>query len=134
MASLRELRVGDEVLAESLRLEPELVVAYLDAVGDPSASGDLGIEADVPPLAVVALALRRLLERVELPAGTMHTGQVVRAVATVAAGEDLPMRWSVGRASTRSGSRFVNLDVRIERGGTLAVEGRVSLIVPGTGA
>lgn len=131
MASLRELRTGDEVLAETLRLEPRLVAAYLEAVGDAPSSGEGGSEPGVPPLGVVALALRRLLERVELPDGTVHTGQMVRAAATVSPGESLPMRWSVSRASSRAGSLFVNLDLRVERADAPVVEARVSLVVAG---
>lgn len=134
MASLRDLHVGDEVLAESLPLDPALVDAYLEAVGDTPSMEVAAGARPVPPLAVVALALRQLLGRVELPEGTVHTGQSLRASAAAFVGDELSMRWTVSRASSRADAFFVNLDLLVARAQEPVVEGRVSLAVPGAGA
>lgn len=98
-ANIAALPRGHRFPAATFRISPEGVGRYLDAVQDRSAAyGDAA-----PPLAIAALALRALLERLELPAGSLHAAQEVECRAAVPLDAELTMRGEVAQRSERGG-------------------------------
>src|SRR3990172_12457510 len=83
----RDLSKGMELPPRTFHLSPDWVRQYTAAVED-GAIGELGAGA-VPPMAVAALALRSLLESVELPAGAVHAGQELGFSRGVSTGQRL---------------------------------------------
>ena len=121
---------GYELEPAHFSLERVRVDAYLAAVGDRNAYGDI-----VPPLAVVALALAELQEQVSLPEGSLHTAQEVEHLRTVSAGEDLTMRGRIAQRSERQGFviSVIELDV-LGSDGSAAVRARTTVMAPGAAA
>jgi hypothetical protein len=100
--------------------------AYLRATGDATAYLDA-----VPPLAVVALALRALQEQLSLPAGALHTGQEAEQVSEARAGETLTLSGRVAQRSERQGMVISVLEYEVtgEAGGVI-VRARTTLMAP----
>src|SRR5438132_1546017 len=96
--SVSTLPRGYELEPAQFSLPRERIDAYLVAVGDRNAYGNI-----VPPLAVVALALAELQEQVSLPEGSLHTAQEVEQMRAVGAGEMLTMRGRIAQRSERQG-------------------------------
>lgn len=85
-ASLAKLKKGHRFPTAKLDLSSEWVTDYVDAVEDRAIEpfGDL-----VPPMAIATLSLRALLERVELPGGAIHVGELLAWGPAVRAGQRL---------------------------------------------
>jgi len=78
---------------------------YLEAVGDPlSHYMELGI---VPPLAITALALGNLLEKLALPGGSIHSAQEMNTIRAVRLGEELVGWAGLERPRQRGNLRFI---------------------------
>ena len=103
--------------------------AYLAAVGDRTDYGDA-----LPPLAIVALALKALQEHVALPEGALHTGQEVAQHAIARPGETLTMHANVGMRSERQGFVITALDYEVSNDGGLVLSARSTIMAPGTAA
>jgi hypothetical protein len=121
---------GYELSPAQFSLPRERIEAYLAAVGDRNAYGDI-----VPPLAVVALALAELQEQVSLPEGSLHTAQEVEHLGAVRPGDTLTMRGRIAQRSERQGFviSVIQLDV-IGGDGELAVRARTTVMAPGAAA
>ena len=124
--SVSTLPRGYELESAQFSLPRERVDAYLDAVGDRNAYGDV-----VPPLAVVALALAELQAQVSLPEGSLHTAQEVEHLRTVRAGEMLTMRGRIAQRSERQGFviSVIELDV-FSSDGEQALQARTTVMAP----
>ncbi len=108
--------------------------SYLEAVGD---ANPLYAETGLaPPLAVAARALGALLDTIELPAGTLHTGQEVEAHAGVPIGAELNLSGRIAQRSERAGLVISVLDFAVTAGGAGApcVTGRTTVMAPAVGA
>ncbi len=100
-ALISELPKGYEFPATALRITAEDVLAYVDAVQDTnSVYQDRGF---APPLAVAAQALGALLQVLELPPGTLHTGQQFECAAGVPLGASLTLSGRIAQRSERAG-------------------------------
>ncbi len=100
-ALLSDLPKGHEFPATELQITAEDVSAYLDAVQDAnSVYRDCGF---APPLAVAARALGALLDLIELPPGTLHTGQQIESAAGVPLGAPLTLSARLTQRSERAG-------------------------------
>lgn len=132
--SLADLPRGHEIPAAGFRLGADDARRYLDAVED--RTGAYGEDPDapgcVPPLAVAALALRAILEQVELPAGALHTGQEVEFRRPVSVGSLLRTRARVAQRSEMRGAviSVVEFDVAEEGSADPAVVGRATVMIP----
>ena len=60
----------------------------------------------------------------------MHTGQELTFSRPVAMGSAIRCSATVAANSVRRGTRFLTLDLRGERDGEAAVEGRAALAIP----
>lgn len=125
----RALAKGRELPAVAFQLSPGWVKEYIAAVED-GAIEAVGPRV-VPSMAVAALALRALLESVELPAGTIHLGQELAFLGSVAAGQKLTARAKVASSGQRAGWSLVTFDLQVEKeGGEAVMTGRATATAP----
>jgi hypothetical protein len=134
LPNVADLPRGHELSATHFRLGVDDVRRYLEAVEDRSNAYGHGTEgpAWVPPLAVAALALRAVLEQVEVPAGALHAGQEVEFRCPVPVGAFMRSRARVAQRSEMRGAvvSVIEFDVREEGSAAPAVVGRATVIVP----
>ena len=110
-------------------LTEEPVREYLGAVGD-----DLSIYASArlaPPLVLCAYALEAVLQRLSLPAGTIHSIQEMEALAGVAFGEVVHGQAVPERPRSRGGLRFMTVGYSLYNGsGDLVQRGKTTVLTP----
>ncbi len=110
-------------------LTKEWVQSYLVAVGD-----DLSVYEEsglAPPLALCAWALGAMLEKLSLPAGTIHSIQEMEAVAAVSMGSTVRGVAERERPRTRGGLSFVSVSYSIEDdSGNLVQRGKTTVLTP----
>lgn len=102
---------------------------YIEATED-EASPALGDEV-VPAMAVAALAIRSLLEGMELPAGALHVGQELEYRRALKVGEGLAVKAQVASVGERGGWSLAAIDIKIEdESGRAILIGRSTLMAP----
>jgi hypothetical protein len=130
--SLSDLPKGHEFTPASFDVSEEYLARYLDAVQD---TNTLYRERSLaPPLATAALALGSLLETLELPAGTLHTGQEIEMSGGVPIGARVTLRGRVAQRSERAGLiiSVLEFDLTPEGAAAPALSGRTTvMIAPG---
>ena len=129
---LPDLPKGHAFPETSLQITREDVGAYIAAVADTnSLYSDKGL---APPLAVAARALGSLLEIVELPWGSLHTGQELEMSAGVPIGAELTLSGRVAQRSERGGLVISVLEFSVTPAGqaTPSVSGRTTVMGPAT--
>src|SRR5690606_20784224 len=92
---------GERIPPFDLRIDGDAVRAYLDATGE-AAEGLW--EQYVPPLALGALALGGLMDRVQVPGGLVHTGQEYEFRGLVPVGATVEVQIAVAARSERRGA------------------------------
>lgn len=110
-----------------VELPADRVRAYAQATDDGSA---YAAEGYVPPLAVAALALGRLLEQCALPPGSLHTGQEVEFHAAVRAGSVLTMTGEITQRSERAGMVISVIEFVVGSDDGPVVTGRTTVMAP----
>lgn len=125
---LNTLGPGHALVDREIVITGPMADAYIRAVGDRCML--YAEERLVPPMAVAALVMAEAMDAVSLPAGTVHTGQELTFSRPVAMGSAVRCSATVAANSVRRGTRFLTLDLRGERDGETAVEGRAALAVP----
>ena len=125
---LNTLEPGHSLVDREIVVTDSMADAYIKAVGDESTL--YAEERLVPLMAVVALVMAEAMDAVSLPAGTVHTGQELTFSRPVAMGSVVRCSATVAANSVRRGTRFLTLDLRGERDGETAVEGRAALAIP----
>ena len=128
---LGTLEPGHTLVEREIVVTAAMAGAYAAAVGDANAL--YAQEGLVPPMAVAALVMAEAMDAVSLPAGTVHTGQELTFSRPVAVGAAVRCSATVAANSVRRGTRFLTLDLRGERDGGAAVEGRAALAIPEAG-
>ena len=113
---------------EALTISLEEADAYQAAVDCPAALYQAG--RVVSPMAVAALAMAAAMRAVQLPAGTVHTGQELESHRPVLPGTPLRCTAKVAQNSVRKGTRFLSLQFRVASKGETAVDGETSLAIP----
>ena len=127
---LNTLEPGHSLVEREIVITAAMADAYINAVGDTDAL--YAEEGLVPPMAVAALVMAEAMDAVSLPAGTVHTGQELTFSLPVETGSTVRCSATVAANSVRRGTRFLTLDLRGERDGGSAVEGRAALAIPET--
>lgn len=127
--SIAALPRGHEFEPATFTLPGAQVRAYLDAAGD---AGDYG--AHVPPLAVAALGLAALQERIALPEGSLHTGQEVDHASAARTGEALTLTGRIAQRSERQGFVISVIEFEVSAGGRRVLGARTTIMAPGEGA
>ncbi len=124
-----DIAEGAAIDLGSWTLTEKSVREYLDAVGD-----DLIVYSDAgmaPPLALCAWALGAMLEKLSLPAGTIHSIQEMEAVAGVAVGEVVHGEAAPERPRSRGGLRFMTVGYTLEnRAGDVVQRGKTTVLTP----
>ena len=105
--NIADLEIGHEFGEYSVGLSSEESERYGAAVG--RACGPDASEW-VPPMAVVAAGLSRLIDELGLAGGTIHASQGARFLRPVATGEELTATAVLRGNSVRRGARFATLD------------------------
>ena len=105
---------------------------YLSAVGD-----DLPVYLETgtaPPLMLAARVVGRLLERLSLPDGAIHSLQDVETVNATRVGAPVSAVAEVGPARERGGMRFLTVDyiVTENASGFELMKGRTTVLLPAT--
>lgn len=132
-ALLSDLPKGHPFPEITFRLAREDIARYLDAVAD---ANPLYLERGLaPPLAAAARALAALLDQVELPPGTLHTGQEIALDGGVPIDAPLTFRGAVAQRSERAGMTIVVLEFALTPEGNAAptLTGRTTVMMPARG-
>lgn len=122
---MANLSRGDQLDAFEVCLTTEDVVAYVAATGEQNSVW----EVSTPPLAIGALALGGLMERVGIPEGLLHTGQQFDFLRAVPHGERVEVGITVSSASVRRGALMIVFELALHSGGELVGTGRTNIIV-----
>ena len=124
-----EIASGVAIDLGSWTLTEPSVREYLEAVGD-----DQGIYAEeglIPPLALCAWALGAMLEKLSLPAGTIHSIQEMETVAGVVIGEVIRGEAVPERPRSRGGLRFMTVGYTLKNtAGNTVQTGKTTVLTP----
>ena len=126
---LSNLPKGHEFFPPPFDLTREYVHAYVSATRDSSTAYD---EAGLaPPLAVAARAVGALLAVVELPPGSLHTGQEIEMRAGVPMSAKLTLSGKIAQRSERAGMiiSVLQFDVTVNDGTEPALTGRTTVMM-----
>ncbi len=129
-ALLSDLPTGHEFPPTTFELTQDYVDEYVAATNDRNdIYNDTGL---APPLAVAAQALGTLLDVIELPAGSLHTGQEVEMKAGVQVPSRLELAGRLARRSLRAGLMIVVLEFQVSRmdQNAPALVGKTTLMLP----
>ena len=129
MTDLTAVHQGYEFPPQVLKLDHAIVSAYVAAVED-TYPGFGGPTALVPPLAVLALAMRGLYSLLLRHPGAVHLSQQVRVHKPIPVGSLVMSRLRVRNRSVRHGFAVLTLDAGIETDGVLSLSGSMLLMVP----
>lgn len=119
-----------EISLGTWEITVDAVEQYLAAVGDKMpvylASGA------APPLMLAARVVGRLLERLSLPDGAIHSLQDVETINAPRIGALVSAEAQVEPARERGGIRFltVNYTVIEDKGGLILMRGRTTVLLP----
>lgn len=119
------LERGYELSPFELQITAEEVALYLDATGEQNELWD----TLVPPLALGAFALGGLMDRFQVPAGLVHTGQEYEFAAPVAIDEPVEVRIVVASSSERRGARMVVFAIELRAHDAIVGRGRTTVIL-----
>ena len=126
---LAALLPGQTLAEAELVVSQQAAEAYLTAVGD---SSRVYLESRlVPPMALATLALAAALRSLDLPAGTVHTGQELTFAKLVKLGVRLRYSAMVEQNAVRRGLRFLRLQTRVTHQGQVVVHAATSLAIAG---
>ena len=111
------------------QLTEEKLRQYLAAVGD---TPDLYLQHGLaPPLALSAYALGALLDKLNLPPGTIHSVQEMEVVAPVAIGQEISGRAVLERPRRRGGWQFITVTYTLHDGNGVPVQtGKTTVLAP----
>ena len=125
--SIATLEPGHRLGRETFSISTEQAAAYASAVGDqshPASSSDT-----VPPMAVVARGLSRVIDALSLGAGTVHAGQEVEFDRPVLAGELIAFETHLSANRVRGEARFATLETEFFDADGLRVARSVSTVI-----
>jgi hypothetical protein len=125
---LTELPAGHDFEPISFSIDAEKSRAYREATGDALPIYDAS--SNVPPLAVAAVALGALLERVDLPPGTLHANESASFKLAVPVAARLDCRARLVQRSQRGGWVVSVLETEIQLKGDTAVQARATVLCP----
>ena len=126
------LEAGQNISTRTYRLDEETVAGYLAAVGDESSPLKLDDgRALAPPMALAALSLRGVVQDLVIPGGTVHVGQELEFMSTVAVGDRLDCRATLLQNSVRGEWRFIVVGLAVEDGeGKQVLGGKSTITLP----
>lgn len=123
------LAPGYEFPPWTVTLDKASVQAYRAAVED--ASPRHADPAPIPPTAIAALALRRVLEHMGMAPGAMHVSQELTFLRGAQEGEELTATARVAQSSVRGEWRWLTVDLAVTSSGEEpAMAGRSTVLLP----
>lgn len=125
---MQQLHAGDSFAVGPFRIDEDAMAQYLASTG-----GDRAFYSRhdaVPPMAVAGRALGALIERLSMPAGSVHIGQEVDFLGTARTGEELACTVKVARESSRGGWRILSLDFDVNGSRGPVLKGRTTVMLP----
>ena len=127
---ITDLPKGHEFDIGEIDIKPDGVERYLAAVED---ENSVYRESNLaPPLAVAASALGRLLDVIELPAGTLHAAQEIDVQGGVPIGTTCAMSGRIAQRSERAGLVIMVIEFAVTPAGATApaLTGRTTVMSP----
>jgi acyl dehydratase len=125
-----QLRPGQTVSNQACLLDVETVSRYVRAVQDRSALAAPG-SSYVPPMALAALAVRGVVNDLQIPGGTLHLGQEIEFMEPVRVGESINCSAELSQNSLRGGSRILVVALSVtDAGGRTVMSGKATIAVP----
>ena len=122
----------DEVQLGAWLVTPEWIESYLEAVGD--SPGSYLQHGLVPPLALTACVLGRVLETLELPGGTIHSLQEMETLAPLEIGSRVTGVARQDPTRRRGGLEFTTVSYTLTGpGGQPVQRGRTTVLTPAHG-
>ena len=111
------------------QLTEEKLRQYLAAVGD---APELYLQHGLaPPLALSAYALGALLDKLNLPPGTIHSTQEMEVAGPVAIGQEISGRAVLERPRRRGGWQFITVTYTLHDGSGVPVQtGKTTVLAP----
>ena len=126
---LDKLPTGHSLPAMERRITRQMVLDYLNAVGDNSPVYES--VGWVPPIAVSALTVRFMLETMGLPSGTLHASQEIEICKPIATDSKVLYEVNIAQNTIRHPWRFLVLDVVArQKSGPTLMQSRCTLLVP----
>ena len=125
--NIADLEPGYRLARETFTISAEQAAAYAGAVGDespPASSPDL-----VPPMAVIAAGLSRVIDALSLGAGTVHAGQEVEFDRPVLIGEQIAFETRLSANRVRGEARFATLVTEFFGADGLRIARSVSTVI-----
>jgi acyl dehydratase len=123
---LGEFESGRQFAPYSIQISQSEADAYASAVGDTSPIATSG--KAVPPMALIAAGLSKMIESLGLGGGTVHASQEVEFARSVAPGEVIEARTILKANSVRRGSRFATVETEFYDAGNNRVARSVSMV------
>ena len=128
--SLTNLPTGHRFEQRSLDISPEYVVRYRAALGGASDKNDLSVN-HVPPMALIAASLSKLIEEIEFGAGTIHAAQEVYFARSVKTGERIYTTAEISSNVVRQSSRITTIKSTLnDNDGNLVASATSTVITP----
>jgi len=124
-ASLTDFAAGHVFEPVRFTITAADAFAYREAVSDRVPASGI-----VPPLAVAAIVLGKLLEQVGLPPGSLHASESLTFAHAVTEGSELECNTRLSQRSVRGGWVVSVLDTEIAAGGATAVSARATVLSP----
>ena len=128
------LVLGDIVSERFYSVDSDTVEVYLEAIGASSKPADPDNDGKnwfAPPMSVAALGLRGVIQDLSIPEGTLHVSQDLEFNQTVKVGARLFCQAKLSQNSTRSGKRFIAVDLKVEDTNRATVlTGKSTLVMP----
>jgi acyl dehydratase len=124
---LGEFESGRQLAPYSIQISQAEAEAYASAVGDTSPLAGSGNA--VPPMALIAAGVSKMIESLGLGGGTVHASQEVEFVRSVAPGEIIEARTTLTANTVRRGSRFATVETEFYDAGNDRVARSVSMVI-----
>jgi len=107
------------------------VLEYLKAVDDTS---PLYMQLHVvPPIAIVAHVLREILSKLDLPSGTIHTGQEISFMEMAQIGQNLHCLINLSRPFTRKDWTHISAKFHVKNNADISIlTGRTAVMITQT--
>ncbi len=129
---LTQVQAGFAFPTQAITLDSATVDAYVRAVED-SSPAYRGVGAVVPPLAILALAMRGLTDLLTRHPGSTHASQAVTVIRPVPVGSTVTAALTVRTRSERRGFAALILEARVSNATLPVLEGEMLLMVPLSG-
>jgi hypothetical protein len=123
---LGTLEPGHQFEDQSFTIDPDMASAYAKAVGDQS---QLAVEGKVPPMAVIALGLSKVIEALALGGGTVHASQEVEYTAAAQLDQPIVASTVLKGNSVRRGNRFATVETTFTSTSGNGIARAVSMVI-----